>query len=145
MTRSEMEARRLQAIPELTNGASVRALAKQFGVSRQSIYRWGSAVVNGESLKSRTAPGRPSRLTAPDLQKVRTLFHAGPQKAGFDLKRWTQAAFAHAIKEATKVDYHPDHVGRIMHRLGQPKRKKSQQQKAPVSGATDAPAREARS
>lgn len=118
MTRAQMEARRLQAMPDLQNGTSVTTLAAQLGVSRQSIYRWGNAIARGESLASRKAPGRPSRLRTADLPKITKIFRDGPYKAGFPIKRWTQATFALAIREATKIDYHPDHVGRIMHRLG---------------------------
>lgn len=118
MTRAQMEARRLQAMPDLQNGTSVTALATQLGVSRQSIYRWGNAIARGESLAARKTPGRPSRLRTTDLPKIAKVFKDGPHKAGFPIKRWTQATFALAIREATKIDYHPDHVGRIMHRLG---------------------------
>jgi len=38
--------------------------------------------------------------------------------AGFDADRWTTTRFATAIEARFGVHYDPDHVGRIMHRLG---------------------------
>jgi hypothetical protein len=46
------------------------------------------------------------------------VFQAGPRAAGFDSERWTTGRFAHAIRERFGVQYDPDHVGRILQRLG---------------------------
>ena len=46
------------------------------------------------------------------------IYQAGPRSAGFDSDRWTTARFADAIQARFGVHYDPDHVGRIMHRLG---------------------------
>jgi hypothetical protein len=53
------------------------------------------------------------------------MFAAGPQAAGLDSDRWTTARLAEAIYNRFGVRYDPDHVGRLMHRLGL--RKKPQQ------------------
>jgi len=71
-----------------------------------------------ESLRKRRAPGRPSRLNTEQLRGVAEVYRAGPRTAGFDSDRWTTARFADAIFARFGVRYDPDHVGRIMHRLG---------------------------
>ena len=64
------------------------------------------------------ASGRPSRLNPEQLRSVAELYQAGPRDAGFDADRWTTVRFAKAILTRFGVRYDPDHVGRIMHRLG---------------------------
>ena len=71
-----------------------------------------------ESLRKRRAPGRPSRLNSTQLAGVTEVYRKGARAAGFDTDRWTTARFADAIFARFGVRYDPDHVGRIMHRLG---------------------------
>ena len=73
----------------------------------------------GEAARARgRAPGRPSRLNSEQLSIVAEIYRSGPRTAGFDSDRWTTARFAEAIQARFGVRYDPDHVGRIMHRLG---------------------------
>jgi len=126
LTRDEMESRRLMAAQDLQTGLSQSQVARKFGVSRTTASRWHRAL-NGkgvESLRKRRAPGRPSRLTADQLASINEIYHAGPRAAGFDSDRWTTMRFAEAIYTRFRVRYDPDHVGRIMHRLGLRERKR---------------------
>jgi transposase len=75
-------------------------------------------------LRKRRAPGRPSRLTTDQLTGAAEIYRSGPRAAGFDSDRWTTARFADAIRMRFEVRYDPDHVGRIMHRLGLRERKR---------------------
>jgi putative transposase len=120
LTRDEMESRRLLAAQDLQNGTSQSQVARKFRVSRTTASRWHRALSGKgfEALRKRRAPGRPCRLGAQQLQGVADLYQAGPRAAGFDTDRWTTARFAEAIFARFGVRYDPDHVGRIMHRLG---------------------------
>jgi transposase len=115
MTRAEMEIRRLDAVPALGSSLSLAMLAKRFHVSRTTIKRWRHAVEHGEPLTLRRATGRPV-LTNPE--QIKALYRAGPRASGFEADKWTQNRFCAAIETATGIKYDPDHVGRIMHRLG---------------------------
>jgi len=120
LSRDEMENRRLQAAQDLQKGLSQSQVARKFGVSRTTASRWCRAL-NGtglEGLRKRRAPGRPSRLKPDQLQAVAETYQAGPRAAGFDADTWTTARFAEAIFARFGIRYDPDHVGRIMHRLG---------------------------
>jgi transposase len=127
LTRDEMESRRLMAAEELQSGISQSQVARKFGVSRTTASRWHRAL-NGkgvEALRKRRAPGRPSRLSTDQLHIVADLYQAGPRAAGYDSDRWTTMRFADAIHARFGVRYDPDHVGRIMHRLGLRDRKRT--------------------
>lgn len=120
LTRDEMESRRLLAAQDLQRGLTQSQVARKFGVSRTTASRW-HRVLHGrgvESLRKRRAPGRPSRLNAEQLAGIADIYRAGPRTAGFDSDRWTTIRFAEAIRARYGVQYDPDHVGRIMHRLG---------------------------
>ena len=130
LTRDEMESRRLKAAQDLQTGLKQSQVARKFGVSRTTASRWHRAL-NGkgvESLRKRRAPGRPSRLTAEQLAGVTEIYRRGPRVMGFDSDRWTTMRFADAIHEHFGVRYDPDHVGRIMHRLGLRERRRTHRQ-----------------
>jgi transposase len=138
LTRDEMESRRLLAAQDLQRGLTQSQVARKFGVSRTTASRWHRSLSGRgvESLRKRRAPGRPSRLTADQLSGVTEIYRAGPRAAGFESDRWTTMRFAQAIQSRFGVRYDPDHVGRIMHRLGLRERRRSQRRVTEVIYAT---------
>jgi len=114
------------AAQDLQTGVSQSKVARKYGVSRTTASRWHRALSGSgvEALRKRRAPGRPSRLSKDQLQGVAEVYQAGPRQAGFDTDRWTTQRFAEAIFAKFGVRYDPDHVGRIMHRLGLRERKR---------------------
>jgi transposase len=122
LTRDEMESRRLLAAQALEEGVTQAEVARKFGVSRTTASRWRRALSGRgvEALRKRRASGRPSRLTADQLQAVSEMFLAGPEASGIQASRWTTARFAEAVYQRFGVRYDPDHAGRIIHRLGLP-------------------------
>ena len=120
LSRDEMESRRLMAAQDLQGGLTQSEVARKFGVSRTTASRWYHALSGRgvEALRKRRAPGRPCRLSADQLKEVTAIYQAGPRAAGFDSDRWTTMRFAEAIFHRFDVRYDPDHVGRIVYRLG---------------------------
>jgi transposase len=139
LTRDEMESRRLLAAQDLQRGLSQSQVARKFGVSRTTASRWFRSLSGKgmESLRKRRAPGRPSRLNATQLSDVAEVYRAGARAAGFETDRWTTARFANAIFARFAVRYDPDHVGRIMHRLGL--RERTRQRQVAVTNAVTFP------
>ena len=138
LTRDEMESRRLLAAEDLQRGLSQSQVARKFGVSRTTASRWHRALsASGvEALRKRRAPGRPSRLNADQLRTAAEIYKAGPRSAGFDSDKWTTARFADAIEARFAIRYDPDHVGRIMHRLGLRERTRTRRRLVEVLYAT---------
>jgi len=120
LNRDEMERRRLEAAEDLLNGVTQARVARKFGVSRTTASRWFRTLEGQglDRLRKRKAPGRPSRMSAGQMAQVREIFAEGPRAFGFDTDRWTTARLAHAIEARFAIRYDPDHVGRLMHRLG---------------------------
>ena len=134
LTRDEMESRRLEAAEDLQRGLSQSQVARKFGVSRTTASRWCRTLTGKgvEGLRKRRAPGRPSRLKPEHLQGVAELYHGGPRAAGFDSDTWTTARFAEAIFARFAIRYDPDHVGRLMHRLGLRERTRARRHSEPT-------------
>jgi transposase len=134
LTRDEMESRRLSAAQDLQRGLTQSQVARKFGVSRTTASRWDRALSRRgmDGLRKRRAPGRPSRLNAEQLQLAAELYRSGPRTAGFQTDRWTTERFAGAIRARFGIQYDPDHVGRIIHRLGLRERVRSHRSRADV-------------
>ena|SRR5947209_4569266 len=118
--RDDMETRRLAAAQDLLNGVTQSDVARRHGVSRTTASRWHrSIVVKGvEGMKKRRATGRPSRLTADQVDSIRRMFFEGAAAYGFASDRWTTGKLAEAIERKFGIRYDQDHVGRLMHKFG---------------------------
>jgi putative transposase len=120
LNRDDMERRRLDGARDLLNGLSQSDVARKFGVSRTTASRWRRALdAQGvDALRKRKATGRPTRLSADQFAELADIYAAGPQAGGFTARRWTTRLFAVAIEAHFGVRYDPDHVGRLIHKLG---------------------------
>jgi transposase len=118
MTRLELEARRMEAIPDLDSNTMQAEIARRFGVSRTTVSRWKRARGRGSALKRLPPPGRPPRLGPAHVAICTELYALGPRASGFDGENWTQDRFAKVIHDVSGVEYDPDHVGRLMHKWG---------------------------
>ena len=115
-----LEDRRRRGLALVRRGLSLNAVARQLGCAASSVMRWRDAVrLHGRGgLKVRRAPGRPPRLTAAQQQRMVRLLAKGALARGYRTELWTTARIAEVIKATFGVDYHRDHVGRLMHQLG---------------------------
>jgi putative transposase len=120
LNRDEMERRRLDGARDLLNGLSQSDVARKFGVSRTTASRWRRALDDRgvDALRRRKATGRPTRLSAAQFAELAEVYTAGPRASGFTAHRWTTRLFAVAIEARFGVRYDPDHVGRLIHKLG---------------------------
>lgn len=116
----ELEHRRLRALELLGEGLLPSEVAKRVGVDRRSVRRWKAAARGkGEAgVKARPASGRPSKLSAKDKRKLEGLLLKGPLAAGFGTDLWTCPRVAELIEQRFGVQYHVDHIGRLLHDLG---------------------------
>lgn len=80
------------------------------GVGRQFIER--------QALEAQPRPGPPMKLTQSQHDGLRRLLVAGPRAAGFSTELRTCARVAEMVRREFGVEYHPDHLGRILHDLG---------------------------
>jgi transposase len=119
-TPQELEQRRLRALRLLGQGVSPVEVARQVGVDRRSVRRWKAAVRTGgrRALAAKPASGRPRRLVARDLTRLRRMLLRGAQAAGLATDLWTCPRVGWLIQREFGVRYHPAHVSRVLHGLG---------------------------
>jgi transposase len=116
----ELERRRMRAQALLEQGLQPVVVAQRLGVDRRSVRRWKAAARRGGSpaLAARPAPGRPPKLEHRRHPRLEKLLLGGAQAAGFANDLWTCPRIAHLIKREFGVQYHVDHVGRLLRSLG---------------------------
>jgi transposase len=117
---AELEARRLLAGQLLLEGRDVGEIVEILGVSQSSAKRWRRAVEKGgmDALKAKPHPGRKPRLSPKQKRQLVEILLAGPRKSGYLTELWTCRRVAEVVAKRFHVEYHPDHVGRILHDLG---------------------------
>lgn len=115
-----LERRRRRGIALLKEGHTPVEVAHRVGVDRRSVRRWNAAYSQqGEAgIQARPAPGRPAALDSKDKKRLEKILLKGAKAAGFSTDLWTCPRVAQVIWDHFGVDYHVDHVGRLLHGLG---------------------------
>lgn len=116
----ELERRRLRGARLLSTGTHPAEVARQVGVSRQSVMRWERALKQEgvRSLERATAPGRPSRLSDAQLKELAKMLKAGSLAAGYATEMWTLPRIGALIQERFGVKFAQSSVWRTLQRMG---------------------------
>lgn len=117
----KLEERRLRAVLEVVNDELAPAtVAKKYKVEVGTVYRWIGKYRKDKKrgLKSRPTPGAPTRLSTEQLQDLEKLILKGAKASGFGNDLWTCARIKDLIKKEFGVDYHFNHVGKILSKMG---------------------------
>jgi transposase len=69
-------------------------------------------------LKKKPVPGRPLKLGKKGRERLERILLRGAKKAGFATDLWTCPRVAEVITRRFAVEYHVDHVCRLLHALG---------------------------
>jgi transposase len=120
-TAKQLEARRLYAVRRIESGESTQAgMARELKVSTQAIEQWMARYrAGGEAaLKADPRPGRPRFMTPSEHRQLRRMLVEGPRRYGFDTDLWSCPRIADVIKRKFGIEFHADHIGRILTRLG---------------------------
>jgi transposase len=119
-TAEQLQKRRREAIQLLNEGKSLSETAKAVKASISSVWRWREAYREGgwEGLRSRPVPGRPSKLSLAQKEKLLRILEGGPLAAGYKTDLWTLKRVAEVIRREFRVRHHPCHVWWILVRLG---------------------------
>jgi transposase len=115
ITRIELEHRRQRAVGAVREGQNPATVAKVLGVDRGTVYRW---------LRQARTPGgldakplcRPPGLSDQQLRELETLLLSGAARHGWPNDLWTAARVAEVIRRHFGVDYHPEHVRKVLKR-----------------------------
>ena len=114
-----LEDRRRRALDLVDFGCSLNEAARRIGCGASSVMRWYHARRGGgeQALRVRFSPGRPPKLRPKQLQRLIQLLLKGPMASRLPHEPVDTTRIALLIDEEFGVDYHPNHMGRLMHRL----------------------------
>lgn len=114
-----LQRRRLRAARMLEKGVPEAEVARELGVSRQSVNTWASLLAEGgkEALKSRPL-GRPGSFDAAARRKLAGLLKRGACAAGFPTELWTLPRVRSLIANEFGFKYSEVHVWRLLREMG---------------------------
>jgi transposase len=114
-----LEARRLKGAKLLARGLSKSEVARQLGVTRQTVAAWEQRLAEGgkESLK-RGALGRPRQLDAGQERELGKILMDGALAAGFPTELWTLPRIGKLIAKHFGVEYSTGHLWHLLRRMG---------------------------
>jgi transposase len=103
----------------LDSGHSLHQVGRLIGCNASSVMRWRDARRRGgaRALRVRFSPGRPLKLDRVQRKRLAEALRRGPLAHGYRTNLWTTARMAEVIRHEFGVQYHRDHVGRLMHGL----------------------------
>jgi len=116
----ELERRRRRAIRLLHAGNSLSAVARMIGAAVSAVWLWREnwKKKGDQGLAARPTPGRPSRLTPRQRQRLPKILAVGAQRYGFANDLWTARRIATVLEREFAVTYHRAHVTRLLAELG---------------------------
>lgn len=113
-----LEARRKIAARLFERGTSSTEVAAVVGSSVSSVYRWRDEWNQGSKLRSKPHPGRTPKLSAQQRTELVAALMRGTRCWGYAPDGWTGPLVRDMIQRLFAVDYHPEYVPRLLHRLG---------------------------
>ena len=112
--------RRLTALVGVAEERPVAELAERLGVCEETIYAWLRAflVDRWASLRRRTSPGRPPKLTPSQQARLKEMITAGPEAAGYPTGCWNAALVQDLIEHEFSVLYSVKYIAELLRNLG---------------------------
>ncbi len=115
----ELERRRTEAGRLLGKGVAQAEIARELGVSRQSVSRWAAAFeTEGSSgLRATGYRGRHPGLTEVEFQRLEEILVAGPETFGYSTSLWTLNRVRAVIEQTFGRRYSTSNVWCLLQRL----------------------------
>jgi transposase len=112
--------RRLPALVGVAEERPVAELAERLGVCEETIYAWLRAflVDRWASLRRRTSPGRPPKLSPSQKMRLKEVLTAGPEAAGYPTGCWNSALVQDLIEREFGVLYSVKYLAELLGNLG---------------------------
>jgi transposase len=112
---AELERRRIRAVELVGQGESPSVIARILGVHPTSLHRW-RRLAQKEGLAAKPAEGPKPRLSESHLGELGELLLQGASAHGWVNDLWTAGRVTTLIQRHFGVQFHPEHVRRILKR-----------------------------
>ncbi len=100
----------------MADGESRKTVAKVLGVHYKTVARWVRAARKSGGLDAKPQHRAKPGLSDSDLRKLEKLLTKGAKAHGWHNELWTAARVARLIERKFGLDYHPEHVRKILKR-----------------------------
>ena len=116
-TAEELERRRRRAIQLVHEGEHPEDVARFLGCGRSSVYTWLKLHREAPAdIAAKPHPGRPAGLDDAQLRRLEELLLEGPKAHGWRTELWTAGRVQEVVRRHFGLDYHPEHVRKIVKR-----------------------------
>ena len=118
---SKLEERRERAVEMVEREGWGRSeAARRLKVDARTVRKWMEwhRGRGRRRLKARATPGRPSRLTAKDRERLEALLLKGPRAAGYESDLWSCSRVAEVIRRKFGLRYHVDYISTLLRKMG---------------------------
>jgi transposase len=88
------------------------------GSSVSSAHRWRRAWKRGSKLRPIPHPGRTPKLSAHQRTELIEALACGTRRWGYAPDGWTGPLVRDMIQRLFELEFHPEYVPRLLHRLG---------------------------
>ena len=113
-TAAELERRRRRAVDLVNQGESPSTVARILGVHETSVHRWRRRARTPAGLEAKPQSGPTPRLSDYHLRKLERFLRQGAHKHGWPNQLWTASRVATLIRRRFGVNYHPEHVRKLL-------------------------------
>jgi len=112
--------KRLTALLLVAKHDPIEQVAQTVGMAESTVYAWVRAfLLQGvASLRYRTSPGRPAKLSGSQKQRLREVVAAGPEAAGYATGCWSSSLIQALIQREFGVLYNVHYVTELLDNLG---------------------------
>ncbi len=86
-------------------GQQITVIAKKFGISRQTLYKWIGVAENHNGDVPISVGGRTPRLTSQQKEQLCEMIENGPRALGYDFDAWTLGRIAVLINDKFCIVY----------------------------------------
>jgi transposase len=116
-----LEVLRMRAVERVEAGAHPEDVAAALGMHRKTVYGWLAKYREGgkDALRARPVPGRPPRLSGPQLARVYALVvGSDPRQLQFEFALWTREMVRTLLRREFGVALSVVSVGRLLGKIG---------------------------
>jgi transposase len=116
-----LEVLRMRAVEQVQAGAHPEDVAHALGMHRKTVYGWLAKFREGgqDALKARPVPGRPPRLSGPQIARLYALVVGrDPRQLSFEFALWTREMVRQVIRREFGVGLSVVSVGRLLRTMG---------------------------
>jgi len=113
--------KRAQALLWLSEGMSIREIAKRLGISRQTMYDWVSSYQNKRNqsfisrLQDHPRTGRPPKKSTIIIRELEALLSKSPRQYGYHYAEWTASLLGKVLKREHNLDISTKTIRRCLH------------------------------